>query len=477
MRKILLSLFVLALCTSQARSVTVVKAVGHGDCYAVIADGRVVVIDAGPGNSAGLLTFLKSGYLHYDRIIITHVHSDHAGGLISVARFAQEEESPFTADAFVSNHGEHDLDLIIKEANISSLLKSMRGRKPVAVLTEEGLNSLALNDPHLRVEAIQLQIPVSGNENQSGLIVKVTEIREGESRATLFLGDIEASRQRALFSDPRAAKVFENVRAVTLPHHGRKATLAPEFFRELKRLAGNQVTILHSDQTALDPEVRNWAQVEGVKVVSTTDSKGLPHDLQVNLFSEPNYYVVKSPTTLRSLTAHRRALEFKIPSGISNAELAAALSSFTGRSVDTPLSPGTTISVPTEGWIKMAAEETRRATVEENNNLITQLGSDNESVARRAATALSIRVSKLTSEQIDRMRSMIQDNPYTWSTDLGHPPDCPHKIIYRDRTTKYYVGKALARRPSALGPQGSREVSEALRDGIKTRIWEDPNWT
>ena len=477
MTRRLLVFLALVLFVSQGWSVTVIKSVGHGDCYAVISDGRAVVIDTGPGNDTGLVTFLKSGYLHYDRIIITHVHSDHAGGLMTAARYAQEEGSPFTADLFVSNHGEHDLDLIIKEGNIPTLLKSMRGKKPVAVLTEEGLSKLALDDPHLRVQAVQLADGVGGaSENQSGLIIKVTEIRDGESKATLFLGDMEVSRQRALFNDPGIAKVFEDVQAVTLPHHGRKTTLAPEFFHELKRVAGNDVVVLHSDRTVLDREVRGWAQAEGVKVVSTTDSKGFPHDVHVNLFSKPNYYIVKSPTTIRALAARRNGLGLKVAKGISNQELADAISSFTGRNAGAVLSPGTTLSIPTERWINSAAEGSRQAAVEENDRLISQLGAYDEATVKKTADILSVRVSKLTSEQVDQLHSMMERNPHTWSTDLGHPPNCPHKTIFRDRTTKYYVAKVLAKRPSVRVRQGSRDVAEALRDGNKTRIWQDPNW-
>ena len=50
-------------------AVTVMKAVGHGDCYVIISDGRAVVADAGPGNATDFVLFLTSGDLHYDRIM------------------------------------------------------------------------------------------------------------------------------------------------------------------------------------------------------------------------------------------------------------------------------------------------------------------------------------------------------------------------------------------------------------------------
>ena len=59
---LLLSLF---LTPSICFPVTIMKNVGHGDCYVVISDGRAILIDLGPPSSInGLISLLKSDYTH-----------------------------------------------------------------------------------------------------------------------------------------------------------------------------------------------------------------------------------------------------------------------------------------------------------------------------------------------------------------------------------------------------------------------------
>ena len=55
-----------------------------GACLAIIAGGRVVVIDAGPGSYAKLAA---SGIppARLDTVLLTHLHSDHIGDLGELA--------------------------------------------------------------------------------------------------------------------------------------------------------------------------------------------------------------------------------------------------------------------------------------------------------------------------------------------------------------------------------------------------------
>ena len=278
-------LMVLLLIPAQCFPVTIMKNVGHGDCFVVISDGRVVLVDVGPASSVnGLVSLLKQDYSRYDRIVITHVHSDHVGGLVTAEQYVKQEGSAMSADKLVSNRGEHDLNLVIRDSNVKAFLAQLRNERPVVGLTNEALDALKLNDENIEVKGYRLQkTGDGGTENQSGLVLKVTEIRDGIKRATLFLGDIEQKQQAELFNHPDTKEIFQDVYAVTLPHHGRSTTLANNFFQEIKRLAGKDAVVLHSDRTVLQSQVANMATNNGVRIISTAEKKNLKSDVYVNL--------------------------------------------------------------------------------------------------------------------------------------------------------------------------------------------------
>ena len=90
--------------------------------------------------------------------------------------------------------------------------------------------------------------------------------------------------------------------------------------------------MLHSDRATLDPEVREWAREAGIKIRSTAPEtkQGTPHDLYVNVFDEPTYFVVKKSITINALAQQRTALPITVAKDISNEELAESISIFTG---------------------------------------------------------------------------------------------------------------------------------------------------
>jgi beta-lactamase superfamily II metal-dependent hydrolase len=466
----------LAFASFDARAVTIMKAVGHGDCYLIISDGRVVVIDVGPLGETGLVSLLKSGFLHYDRIVITHVHSDHAGGLLTAAQYAARSDSKFSTDALVSNHGSHDLDLILNESRLQSLLTSMRGQKQVVGLDDDALSKLALDDPHLRVEGIPLPRQ-SASENRSGLIIKVTEIRDETKRAILFLGDIEESEQRSLLTHPDVAQIFSDVQAVTLPHHGRPTTLWQEFFQELKRVAGDDAIVLHSDRLALDPHVRALADQSGIKVISTVPTRNQTGqgDVVVNLFKEQTYLnVTRQATTLSALVQAR----FRGPASgeATVTERIAAVAAFSGRKAQELLPIGTTISVPTEEWLLEYTASAQNAYRQQTDELIELLQSTEEDVVRKASRDLSLRASKLTKEQARDILRIAEEGGNTWRKDLGHPRECEHKTIYNIRSVGYYAGAILQQPGARVSAADRARALHAQRDGNRRDIESDPGW-
>lgn len=65
--------------------------VGQGDCTLVQSDGTVMLIDTGDASNAiSLCNYIRSlGFEKIDRVIITHPHSDHLGGLRTICQRMQ----------------------------------------------------------------------------------------------------------------------------------------------------------------------------------------------------------------------------------------------------------------------------------------------------------------------------------------------------------------------------------------------------
>jgi beta-lactamase superfamily II metal-dependent hydrolase len=385
------------------------KNVGHGDCYVVISDGRIVVIDVGPTSSAdGLVAFLKGGYFHYDRIVITHVHSDHASGLMTAGEYARQKGSVLSAGMFVSNHGEHDVDVVIRESKLRALLASLRSQ-PVVAMDDQALAKLAFADENMAIEGFTLnKSKQSKSENASGLVLKVTEIRDGQRRATLFLGDIGKSEQARLFSRPDARDIFRDVGAVTLPHHGRSTTLHRDFFDCINALGERRITLLHSDRKPLNRRVATKAAEAGFTVKSTADAAG--GDVLVNLFgSEKTFHVVESGTTDLAEIVAREEGNLTRSGRLRTDEVLDAVSRFCNRPPTDPLSANTVISWPSDAWILKEVAKERDEFNRETERLISQLQSTDARASAEAEKMLDGRRPRLSQAQRDNVDKITQE--------------------------------------------------------------------
>lgn len=421
----LILLLALFLTPSICFPITIMKNVGHGDCYVVISDGRVILIDLGPPSSVnGLISLLKNDYTHYDRIVITHVHSDHVGGLITAEQYAKQEGAALSTDKIISNRGEHDLHLLIRDSTLSQFLTKFGNGRPVVGISDEAINALKLNDEYIEVKGYPLEkTGQAGKENQAGLVVKITEIRDGIKRATLFLCDIEQKQQAELFTHPDAKEIFKDVYAVTLPHHGRPTTLSKNFFEEIKRLGSKDVIVLHSDRSALHPSVAQMAAEAGIGIKSTAAKGSKGTDVYVNLFDDKTYYRVgKEPVKITTIVKKEKQ-KFLAEHDFSVTEVADAVAKYSGRSVSAQQKPGTPISMPSDAWLREEISNQRNSLAQETDSLIFQLQSSNKEEVTRAESVLAKRVYKLNVKQIERINEIRPGVVEQWERAIATPTE------------------------------------------------------
>ena len=250
----------------------------------------------------------------------------------------------------------------------------------------------------------------------------------------------------------------------------------------VRRAAGEGVILLHSDRQPLDDELRQRATDSGLRVLSTTDPSARVGQVVVDLYDSPSFFTVTTrPKSIRSIAAATRE-RFEPALGgepaLSTNELTEAISAYSARKATALLPVGTTISLPTNSWVKDNVEKGRQEARAQTTALLAELRSSNEAVVKRAASRLALagRAGRFSPDQVEQIVTIMHEQGETWRTDLGPPPDCPHKTNYTERSTKYYAASVVTRGRLAVDPQVKKEAAEALEDGKRTQVEDDPGW-
>ncbi len=387
---------------SSVHSITIMKKVGHGDCYVVIQDGRAVLIDAGPTTSVnGLVSLMKAGYLHFDRVVVTHVHSDHAGGLLTAERYSKETGSILSADMIVSNHGEHDLKMILNESTLRRLLLKFKD-KPIVGLTDAENKKLSLKDESMELSSYSLSNSSSTNENKTSLIIKVTEIRDGKRCATLFLGDIEKSQQNELLTRADAKEIFKDVKAVTIPHHGSKATLISDYFERVKLLTNPEIIFLHSDSKPLDAEILRKANESNVRIEST--AKTNENAIYLDYFGDHSFYkIAGKPLTLREIIEKEKS-DLIQQHNYNPLEVCDAIAKYSKCDLIKKLKPDYPLTLPSDEWIYNEIINRRSSLDKEFSKYLEELGSATGNQYKLIREKIAAQYTRLSKEQKARLK-------------------------------------------------------------------------
>lgn len=188
--------------------------VGQGDCALVECDGHYMLIDGGD-KSAGDRVYEvleKKKVNHLDILAISHLHSDHIGGLSKALSYASK------IDLAISNSDEPDSG---GSEAFRELANQLRINGSKLTVPKEG-------DEFQLGSAVVEVVDVSSEEDNDSLVLLITY---GKTRF-LFTGDIEESAQRRISEKywNEDDEPFE-INVMKMPHHGAYTATLYRFLR------------------------------------------------------------------------------------------------------------------------------------------------------------------------------------------------------------------------------------------------------
>ncbi|QIB69847.1 DNA internalization-related competence protein ComEC/Rec2 [Aminipila butyrica] len=210
--------------------------VGQGDCLLITTPkGRHVLVDSGGssrydvGKKLLLPYLLKNGVRDIDLAVITHFHTDHAGGLYSLAReLPVKRLGLYEGNRAIAGQ-------IQEQTGISreNFLYLSRGQR---LQVEEGLEIQVLYPEEKTMEEYRQLAQDQKDENESCLVMKVT--LQGVS--VVMTGDIDEEGEKRILEGNPGSLLKSDILKVA--HHGSKYSSSTAFLDQVQpRLAVIQV--------------------------------------------------------------------------------------------------------------------------------------------------------------------------------------------------------------------------------------------
>lgn len=188
--------------------------VGQGDSSVIeLPDGKIIVIDTGK-NGRETASFLKyKGKYMIDVLILSHVHSDHIGGLYYLIKNFKIKE--------IWDSGRFVLTDAYLSDPLPRLIKSIKHRKLDRGDIIEG-NGYRIYVLHPYPEFYTMYGNESIEVDNDSLVLKI----EGKNGSFLYTGDIEKEAEENLLD----LGVWLKSDVLKVPHHGSKASAHNHFF-------------------------------------------------------------------------------------------------------------------------------------------------------------------------------------------------------------------------------------------------------
>ncbi len=188
--------------------------VGQGDCTLIHSNGKYVLVDSGCNFDDGIAVVkkLKSyNVRQIDYIIVSHDHSDHAGGIYKIL-------SDFSVGAVVCSNGAfRDTD-----ETLTQNVLSVADERVVPIITANAGDSLVLESAAFDF----LWLNESKDENDSSLVFKLTL----GGKSFFFGGDISAAVEKRILK----ACIDVSCDVLKASHHGSSTGNSEEFLDALK---------------------------------------------------------------------------------------------------------------------------------------------------------------------------------------------------------------------------------------------------
>ncbi|MBE7029795.1 MAG: DNA internalization-related competence protein ComEC/Rec2 [Ruminococcaceae bacterium] len=190
--------------------------VGQGDCQIIHTPGRqTIVIDGGglalPNSDTAKKHIIPYLYYHgisrVDCAIVTHYHTDHANGIISLL-------SSFPVKRLILPDRQPEED----SKDLKRQLLHAASLNGTQVLYAESGDSLLL-DHNVMLDVISPQINAASDENNDSMVLRLSYGK----RRFLFTSDIEEHTEKQLLSQDLACDVLK------IAHHGSGTSSSEEF--------------------------------------------------------------------------------------------------------------------------------------------------------------------------------------------------------------------------------------------------------